>query len=78
MIFKMMAAIIIGIAIGFSISKTLNKDNLSNNKEITNLEELVQIYEENEKELKNKIDFYKNGMNATLKQNIYLKRKLNS
>lgn len=36
----------------------------------------LEYQEEHIRELQEKVDFYKGGMNKTLKQNIYLKKKL--
>lgn len=72
MVFRMIAALILGVGIGLNISIIFE------NKKIAALEELATLYEEHETELRDRINFYKNGMNETLKQNIDLKRRLNN
>ena len=72
MIFRMITVLILGIGIGVNINIFLE------NKKIAALEELATLYEEHEIELRDRINYYKNGMNETLKQNIDLKRRLNN
>lgn len=78
MILKIIAALIIGIAIGININNILDKQNGS---KVEILEELITIYEAHEKALKETINYYKDeikyyetGINETLIQNIDLKR----
>ena len=75
MIFRIIAALILGIAIGININSILHKKNRSR---VEMLEDLITIYEVHETELREKINYYKNGMNETLKQNIELQRRLNN
>ena len=71
MIFKIITALILGITVGIHI-KVFNE-----NKTLEAFEELITIYEAHEEELKDKVNYYKNGMLETLEQNIELKKKLN-
>lgn len=72
MIFRMITVLILGIGIGSFITSIQVK----NEREVS--EELMTLYEKHEEELKDRINYYKNGMNETLKQNIDLKRRLNN
>ena len=72
MIFRVIAVLILGIGIGSFITSIQVK----NEREVS--EELMTLYEKHEEELKDRINYYKNGMNETLKQNIDLKRRLNN
>lgn len=79
MIFRIIAAVMFGIGLGIFISSVVRKQKeYIENSKIEILEDLLEVSESYEKELRDKVNYYKNGMNETLEQNINLQRRLNN
>ncbi len=68
----MLTMLLLGFFIGLNI--TIFREN----KKIKAFEELMTLYEIHEEKLRDRVNYYKDGMNETLKQNIELKRKLSN
>ena len=79
MLLKMIAALIFGMGLGSFITSLLEEHKeVNKDYKIEILEDLLEVYEVHEKELKDIIAYYEDGMNKALEQNIDLKRRLNN
>lgn len=79
MLFKLIAALIFGMGLGSFITSLLEEHKeVNKDYKIEILEDLLEVYEVHEKELKDIIAYYEDGMNKALEQNIDLKRRLNN
>lgn len=79
MLLRIIAALIFGMGLG-SFTTSLLEEHKEVNKDykIEILEDLLEVYEVHEKELKDIIAYYEDEMNKALEQNIDLKRRLNN
>lgn len=78
MVINLILALLTGLTVGANIVEKLNKDSIEiNHSLIASQENLIKTYEGYIELLEDEyIDYYKDALNETLRQNIELKKKL--